>query len=601
MIDRLKLFYSDRIGKQKGELSKVQKKIYTLGTVRLVLALLVFLLFYLFWNQINGYVLAAVAAGLIVFFRLVLEGNNLTKQKEYLKAALLSDKNELKAITYDFSPYDGAPERINGEHPFTLDLDIFGNRSFFQSFNRTVTPSGKDILAGWMENPLSDEATILERQESVRELASNPALIHHFQVTGSLNASKQSDVDELRSITQQPTLFLQNPFWRLLRYLLPALWVLVIIFTWLGYFLPEFIGAFYIMALIVSESGVKKINFLQGWIGRKAKILETYSELFYIIENQDVKSSLLQQIRQVFILKGFTVSKEVQKLAQLSGELDQRSNMLVHILLNPLLLWDIRKAMAIDSWKVRNGEKLGQWLLALGTFDAFCSMGKFAYNHPDFVYPEISGSYFDMEGKSLGHPLMYRDTCIKNDIHFHATPYFMIVTGANMAGKSTYLRTIGINYLLACTGMPVCAESLRLYPARLYTSLRTSDSLADNESYFFAELKRLKAIIDELNSGNRLFIILDEILKGTNSIDKQKGSFALLRQLIDLKTCGIIATHDLALGELEQQYPEHVKNYHFDADIINNELHFSYQLRTGVARNMNACFLMNKMGIRFIE
>ena len=166
-----------------------------------------------------------------------------------------------------------------------------------------------------------------------------------------------------------------------------------------------------------------------------------------------------------------------------------------------------------------------------------------------------------------------------------------------MAGKSTYLRTVGINYLLACIGTPVCARSMELYPAQLITSLRTSDSLNDNESYFFAELKRLKLIIDKLQAGEEFFIILDEILKGTNSMDKQKGSLALIKQFMTLQANGIIATHDLMLGTLADIYPDDIRNYRFEADITGNELTFSYRLREGVAQNMNACFLMKKMGI----
>ena len=192
---------------------------------------------------------------------------------------------------------------------------------------------------------------------------------------------------------------------------------------------------------------------------------------------------------------------------------------------------------------------------------------------------------------------MNRTTCVKNDIEFTEYPYFLIITGANMAGKSTYLRTIGVNFVLACMGAPVCADSLRFTPSNLVTSLRTSDSLNDNESYFFAELKRLKMIIDRLESGEKLFIILDEILKGTNSVDKQKGSIALVQQFIRLQSCGIIATHDLLLGSLEQTFPQHIKNYRFEADITNDTLTFSYRLKEGIAQNMNATFLMKKMGI----
>lgn len=245
---------------------------------------------------------------------------------------------------------------------------------------------------------------------------------------------------------------------------------------------------------------------------------------------------------------------------------------------------------------MRNKENVASWFESLAQFDSLVSMANFAYNNPEYTYPEACDN-FVLEGKNLGHPMLNRSVCVRNDIDISHNPYFLVITGANMAGKSTYLRTVGINLVLACAGMPVCADSFRFYPYRLVTNLRTSDSLADNESYFFAELKRLKMIIDRLQSGEHLFIILDEILKGTNSEDKQKGSIALMKQLVSLNGNGIIATHDLILGNLEEEFPEAIKNYRFEADIEGEHLSFTYKMREGVAQNMNASFLMKKMGI----
>jgi DNA mismatch repair ATPase MutS len=260
-------------------------------------------------------------------------------------------------------------------------------------------------------------------------------------------------------------------------------------------------------------------------------------------------------------------------------------------------LWDTRKALQIEQWKQENGNDLIDWIKILGELDAYCCLGVFSFNHPDYPFPAFSDNYFIFKGRALGHPLKNRNLFVRNDIDIDKHPFFMIITGANMAGKSTYLRTIGVNFVLACIGAPVCAESLTLYPARLVSSLRTSDSLLENESYFFAELKRLKMIIDRLQTGEQLFILLDEILKGTNSMDKQKGSLALVQQLVRLQSCGIIATHDLLLGNLAGEFPGNIKNYRFEADIVADELSFSYRLQPGVAQNMNACFLMQKMGI----
>jgi DNA mismatch repair ATPase MutS len=291
-----------------------------------------------------------------------------------------------------------------------------------------------------------------------------------------------------------------------------------------------------------------------------------------------------------------SASNAIKRLSRIIGALDQRFSFM-GMLLNLLYMRDTRQAMKLESWKQVYAARLPVWFEALGVFDMFCSYGAFAFNHPDYNYPVLTDSYFAIEGKALGHPLIHRDKCVCNDILIPKSKFFIIITGANMAGKSTFLRTVGVNYLLTCMGLPVYAESLAVYPAQLVTSLRTADSLVSNESYFFAELKRLKMIIDRLDAGEELFIILDEILKGTNSIDKQKGSRALVEQLIRKNTCGIIATHDLLLGLLAEQFPEHVQNKCFEADIQGDELSFTYQLRDGIAQNMNATFLMEKMGI----
>jgi DNA mismatch repair ATPase MutS len=280
--------------------------------------------------------------------------------------------------------------------------------------------------------------------------------------------------------------------------------------------------------------------------------------------------------------------------------LDQRNNILITALLNGLFFWELHQIIKVETWKDEYGSSMEQWTECIGLMDALCSLGTFAYNNPSFTYPIISPTAM-YKANGLKHPLMNREKCVSNDINMAGAPDFEIITGANMAGKSTYLRTVGINHLLGCMGMPVDAESMTFYPAHLVTSLRTNDSLNDNESYFFAELKRLKMIIDKLQSGEKLFIILDEILRGTNSADKQKGSYSFIKQLTLLGATGLIATHDLQLAHLKELFPEQINTQCFEADITNNELTFSYKLREGVAQNMNACFLMKKMGIKIEE
>ena len=366
-----------------------------------------------------------------------------------------------------------------------------------------------------------------------------------------------------------------------------------------------------------------KVTKMQAIYGKKLQILSTYAALLHLMEKQPAQATLLKEIKQQIGGEKRKASHSISRLNKLMDELDQRNNVFMYVILNGLFFWELRQIMRIEAWKEQYAAELPGWLDAIGQMDALNSLATFAYNHPDYIYPKIvqaerkgkgnlnkeeesnseteapinAPSSFRLCAEALGHPLMNRDRCVRNDIDMVKRPFFIIVTGANMAGKSTYLRTVGINYLLACIGAPVCARQMEICPARLITSLRTSDSLNDNESYFFAELKRLKLIIDKLQAGEELFIILDEILKGTNSMDKQKGSFALIKQFMTLQANGIIATHDLLLGTLIDLFPDDIRNYRFEADITDNELTFSYRLRPGIAQNMNACFLMKKMGI----
>ncbi|MCC8146182.1 MAG: MutS family DNA mismatch repair protein [Bacteroidales bacterium] len=435
------------------------------------------------------------------------------------------------------------------------------------------------------------------RQEAIKEMGDKPSFCHHFTVTGLTHPGKDSDYKEIKDFVRNPDLITSRKIWKSLTYIIPICWLILMGLVAVSVLPAQILIWVYILFFLLSESQAKKVNEIQKLTGKKVDILRSYSGLIHSIENEKFSSGELTQLQSIFLKNEEKASDKFRKLAQLSNELEQRANLVVHLLLNPLLLWDIKKSIKLEEWKEKEGENLIVWIKTLGEFDAYCSLGIFSFNHPDYVFPNIVNEYFKMEGKNLGHPLMNRDKCVKNDISIQKHPLFLIITGANMAGKSTYLRTIGVNFILSCIGAPTCAESLNIYPAKLITSLRTSDSLSDNESYFFAELKRLKMIINELQSGEKLFIILDEILKGTNSIDKQKGSLALVKQFIHLNSCGIIATHDLVLGSLENEFPDQVKNYRFEADIQDNTLSFSYKLREGIAQNMNASFLMEKMGI----
>lgn len=595
-METIENFYKDNRTAYQRRADNLRRKIHLLGTMRLVLAIGLIGAIWIFksenWSILSG----IVCLFILPFIVLMIYHTKLAKRKGYAETMVSLCENELKGLNYDFSAFDGASEKISAEHPFSIDLDLFGEHSFFQSINRTVTWMGKEKLAGWFLHPLTDKKEILERQDAIRELETFTHLRFHFYVTGKMHPGKKEDQRLLEMLTSEAGYFNKNVVWKILIWLVPAIWIVLFVSFYFGLVPLSLFGIFFAISFVLSYIQAKKVTDLHNSVNKMEAILNTYSELMKNIEGDLFKSKLLMKIGRQLSGEKETASCAIKRLSRYIGALDQRVSA-IGIILNIFMLRDTRMAMKLERWKEQHAGSTREWFEALSNFDALCSLSGFAFNHPDYIYPEIAETYFKMEGHALGHPLLPRDRCVKNNIDIEKSPSFLIITGANMAGKSTYLRTVGINYVLACIGAPVCADTLTVYPARLITSLRTSDSLAGNESYFFAELKRLKMIIDRLKKGEKLFIILDEILKGTNSVDKQKGSVALMKQLISFQTCGIIATHDLVLGELEKEFPGQIRNFRFEADITEDELTFSYRLRPGVAQNMNACFLMKKMGI----
>ncbi len=361
-----------------------------------------------------------------------------------------------------------------------------------------------------------------------------------------------------------------------------------------------FVGVSFFIFVFIASLFSGKITKIQSQYWKNLRALRAYAEQMALVESRRFSSPLLVKLQ-----KRFSVADGNRRASELLADctkmldtLDQRNNIIAYVLLNGFMLWELLQIMNIERWRKSYAASLILWIETVGEFEAYSSLATFSFNNSSTnVFPQILDGDFHLNCEAVGHPLLHRDRCVPNDVMLSANPSFMVVTGANMAGKSTYLRTVGVNFLLACVGASVCAKSMSVAPVPLFTSLRTTDSLADNESYFFAELKRLSRIVDTLNRGGRLFIILDEILKGTNSLDKQRGSLALVKQFVSKGANGIIATHDVLLGSLAEQLPGKVENFCFEADIIDNELVFGYKMRRGIVQNMNACFLMKKMGI----
>ncbi|MDD2798911.1 MAG: hypothetical protein PHV20_09995 [Bacteroidales bacterium] len=575
----------------------IQRKLNYIAFYRL----LTFAIFaFLIWVSIHSTLWIPITEGIlgiIGFAVLVKRNNKLLFEKEYYENKIRLFNKELQLIDYNFEGLDDAEEAIDYEHAFANDLDLFGRNSLFQYLNRGMAGLGREKLIRWMNTPLTEEKEIEQRQIAVQELADKADFRVHFSTTGLMFKGSAELRAELQHFFESVNVLLHKKGIRIAVKVMPILTIAALAMAVANLLPYALFSLAFILNLGLVGTETKKVNRIHAILGDKLAIFKSYESLFAQIEVEKFTSPQLQNMQVILTSYSNNPTRLLKQLTQQADRLNQRANLVVAVLLNGLFLWDLRVVIAIERLKTQAAELLPDWFEALAEFDALCSLATFRYNHPNYIFPEIDNNSDSLKIQQMGHPLIHREKCVKNHLTISSSPYFIIVTGANMAGKSTYLRTVGTNYLLACIGAPVCASEMTFRPAHLATSLRTTDSLAKNESYFFAELKRLQTLIQRLEKGERLFIILDEILKGTNSTDKQKGSLALVARLLKFGGTGIIATHDLLLGTLADTFPDQVSNFRFEAEIQDDTLSFTYKIQSGIAQNMNACFLMKKMGI----
>ena len=353
------------------------------------------------------------------------------------------------------------------------------------------------------------------------------------------------------------------------------------------------------MGLGITGLFLKKTSILYQNSNLAKDTFKQYHQLLLQIEKEEFISDILKEKQEQIKTENKKASAIFNDFSKTLDAFDQRNNIIFGIFGNAFALWDIKQSYKIELWIEKYHNQVEKWFEVIAFFDAQNSLANYVFNHPKHSFPKITNNNdFTIKAKQLGHPLLNKEKRIDNDFTIDSKEFF-IITGANMAGKSTFLRTVSLSIVMANIGLPVCAKSFVYKPIHLITSMRTSDSLTDDESYFFSELKRLKFIVDAINpktATKQYFIILDEILKGTNSKDKAIGSRKFVEKLVKSNSTGIIATHDLSLCEITNELPQ-VKNYYFDAEIINDELHFDYTFKDGICQNMNASFLLKKMEI----
>ena len=531
----------------------------------------------------------------VCFFFLVKKNINLEKKKKKLTVLKKLIDDELLALEHEFSHFENGKDFLDTDHFFSYDLDLFGEGSLYQFINRTSTRGGRKMLANWLIKPELEKIEIENKQQAIKELSKKPEWRLQFLANGLLFEETETMSLEIKSWAETELDFKKNRLTKWLIKIVPVLTLLALIPAIIG-FSNFFISVMVLTQWVLMFSHIKQINRYFSFFGQKSELLEKYMQLLKLIEKSEFHSEYLLAMQNK-VQQPETASKIFSELKNLVKEFEYRGNIIVGFFFNSLFMWDVRCVYKLWKWHRENHKKLTLWIDVISETDALISLSNFADNHNEYVFPSVNEGDFTFSVKQMGHPLLNPAKRVNNDMEITGWSKALIVTGANMAGKSTFLRTVGVNLVLARIGAPVCAKEMTFSPVKIYTNMRTTDSLLKDESYFFAELKRIKGVLDRLQNGERFFVILDEMLKGTNSIDKLNGSRELIRKLIELNSVSLIATHDLKLSEMEHEYPNKIFNKCFEIRIENDELVFDYKLSTGITQTMNATFLMRKMGI----
>ena len=583
-------FYNKKKEDSAAELKRLKRISFSLSMLRLTVFIAITLSFYFFWGAFE--LIGIIGAiGFVLFLFLVSRYADIKNKQRYFQKLVEINQLELDVLNGDFSKLQTGNEFIYEEHHYNQDIDLFGDGSLFQHINRTETANGKRTLAHWLNSNQIDHIQL--KQEAIQELSKKTTWRQHFKATAALVETEVPSNSVVKWINEYvpfvPSLFTYLP-------IIFSLFSLSVFGLYgFGVIPSSYLLYWLLVGIFISGFYVKRITKLYNTANQVKDTFAQYAKLLEAVEKEKFESNLLKAEQEKIKTEGLNASDVLKNLSKQIDYLGNRNNMIFAPLANGFFLWDLYYSRKIELWLNKFDHSVSNWFSAIETFDAMSSMANYAFNHPEYIYPQISGDERTvLSSKELAHPLLDANKVVRNGIEINKEDFF-IITGANMAGKSTFLRTVALNLVIANCGLPVSAVSFVYTPIKLISSMRTSDSLQNDESYFFSELKRLKFIVDEMKT-DAYFIILDEILKGTNSKDKAEGSQKFVEKLVASNSTGLIATHDLSLCQLAEKLPQ-VQNYYFDADIVDDELYFDYTFKIGICQNMNASFLLKKMEI----
>lgn len=585
-------YYESLADRYESESTHLKRRYNTYSFFRLALA--VAMIFTIYFSVVSGQWIYAVAPVMLLglFILCVKKHRSILWQKRMTENLRSINREEAAFLALkENSFYDGA-RYTDSTHFYTYDLDVFGKDSLFQYLNRTTTYIAEVKLAESLQHPFSPEEVLL-RQEAIKELGANTGWRQNIAALGRMMPDSEADYRKLLAWSENRDNEVDK--WvKILSFVVPALFIFATAGCLAGWITWKWVVLAFTANLALTGTQLAKIKSELIDSRNVAELIRHYGLILAGIETESFRSEHLIKLQETLSRKNRSASRELEHLSKLFLKIQGINFELGALVLNGTLAYHIHALHSLLQWKQTHAAELYRWLEVMGEIEALNSYANFAFNNPDFAWPVLNPG-LELDFEELGHPLIAQQARVSNSIRL--TPEnFMILTGSNMSGKSTFLRALGVNMVLAGTGAPVCAKNARIHLLPVLVSMRQSDSLSSGESYFFAEVKRLKAIMDQLEEQPCL-VLLDEILRGTNSDDKQSGTIGVIKRIISRSALGGIATHDLAVCQLAAEYPGRLANKNFEVEIINNELAFDYKLRDGVCQNKSATFLMRKMEI----
>jgi hypothetical protein len=550
------------------------------------------------WNQ-PLILVTGMLVCIALFFFLVTKSSRVDQQLQHQLHILAINQAEIKSLQGQYQHgksgnhyLSGFDDKING---MTRDLDVFGLGSLYQYIQRTQSDQGSDRLAQALVHPFSSQV-ILERQAAIKELS--PLIDWRQNLAASqMDSPIKHETQQILQEWLRDETFQSLPTrWIIISFVLPVCTISVTLLYTLK-LIPQNIFVLFVIVVFALLGYIA--NIASRWfkpLQRISKELNTLLPCLQLIEDQPFASNILDQCRSTIMVPS-PASHSINLLSRIIARFDYRLNPIVFIPMNFFLCWDLRQVLALIQWKQKFYGNILSWFDALAELESLSSFATLSFNHPDWAFPVISDSWFTFQAKGLAHPLLVPPKVVTNDFSIDAPLQMALITGSNMAGKSTFLRSIGANMILANTGSPVHATHLTYSPGTVLTSMRISDNLQEETSTFYAELKKIKIILDAVNQKEKAIILIDEMLRGTNAEDRRIGSYGLIHQLIRNGAVGVIASHDTGLSAFKDQYPGLVQNYYFDSHLEGDQIKFDYTLKEGICTSANASFLMKKMGI----